>query len=69
MEYTEYAYKNGTVGLYVINDFLHSVVLYYPPDKHAAIEKEFGLEHAKVIAVPYNKLLDQMGRLQSMKLA
>lgn len=68
MEYSEYEYKNGTVGLYTINDFLHSIVLCYPPGTHAAIEKEFGLQNAKVISVPYNKLLQQMGRLRSTKL-
>ncbi len=66
MAYTEYEYKNGTVGLYTINDFLKSVILYYPPPQHEAIEKEFGLQNAEVIAVPYNKYIEQMGRSQSM---
>ncbi len=68
MAYTEYEYKNGIVGLYTINDFLRSVILYYPPDQHAETEKEFGLQNAEVITVPYNKLLEQMGRLHSLKL-
>jgi hypothetical protein len=68
MDYTEYEYKNGTVGLYVINDFLHSVILYYPSDQHQEMEKEFGLDHAEVITVPYNKYLEKLGRLRSMKL-
>lgn len=68
MAYTEYAYKSGTVGLYVIDDFLHSVILYYPPDQHEAMEKEFGLEKAEVITVPYNKFLSKLGKLRSMSL-
>ncbi len=68
MVYTEHEYKSGTIGLYTINDFLHSVILYYPPDQHEAREKEFGLENAEVISVPYNKYLEKLGRLHSMKL-
>lgn len=68
MAYVEYVYKNGTVGLYTIDDFLHSVILYYPPEEHESIEKKFGLENAEVITVPYNKYLEQLGRLRSMKL-
>ena len=69
MAYTEYAYKGGTIGLYIIDDFLHSVILYFPPDHHEAMEKEFGLETAEVISLPYNKLLAQLGRLRSINLA
>lgn len=68
MDYTQYAYKNGTVGLYTIDDFLCSVILDYPHGQHETIEKEFGLQNTEVISVPYNKLLEQMGRLRSMKL-
>lgn len=68
MVYTEFTYKNGTIGLYVIDDFLHSVILYYPPGEHETIEKEFGLENAEVITIPYNKYLNQLGRLRSINL-
>ncbi len=68
MVYTEYEYKNGTVGLYTINDFLHSVILYYTPDQHESMEKEFSLENAEVITIPYNKYLEQLGNSRSMKL-
>jgi len=66
MDYTEYTYKNGTVGLYTIDDALKSVILYYPPNEHAPIENEFGLGTAEVIAVPYNKYLDRLGKLRSI---
>lgn len=68
MVYTEYDYKNGTVGLYTINEFLHSVILYYPPDEHDEMEKEFGLQDAEVITVPFNMYLNRLGRLEKMKL-
>jgi hypothetical protein len=68
MVYTEYEYKNGTIGLYTINDFLYSVILYYPIGQHEVTEKEFGLSSSEVISVPYNKFLEKMGRLQSKNL-
>ncbi len=68
MEYAEYTYKNGTVGLYIINDFLYSVILYFQSSEHKTMEKEFGLEKAEVITIPYNKYLDKMGRLKSIDL-
>ena len=57
MSYTEYPYQGGIVGLYVINNELNSVILDFPPEKHARIEKELGLEQAEQIKVPYNKYL------------
>ena len=68
MAYTDYEYKNGIVGLYIIDDFLHSVILDFPEGHHRAIEKEFELNTTEVISVPYNKYLDQIGKLRSMKL-
>lgn len=68
MDYEEYKYKNGKIGLYTIDDFLHSVILYYPSDKHEAMEKEFGLNNSEVISVPYNKLLKKMNCLRSLKI-
>lgn len=58
MDYDEYAYKDGIVGLYLINDSLHSIILDFPPEKYKAIEKDLGLEKAEVITVPYNKYLE-----------
>ena len=65
---TDYEYKNGVIGLYIINDFLHSVILDFPEGQHEAIEKEFGLATAEVISVPYNKFLEKIGKLRLMKL-
>lgn len=66
MNYSEYSYKNGIIGLYVIDDFLYSVILYYPQKQHDEIEKEIGLNNAEIINIPYNKLLEKMGRLNSI---
>ena len=29
MDYTEYAYSDGTIGLYILDDDLYSVILYF----------------------------------------
>lgn len=65
---TDYKYKKGVVCLYVIDDFLYSVILDFPQGFHEAVEKEFGLDTAEVISVPYDKFLNQIGRLRSMTL-
>lgn len=69
MENTDYEYKGGVVGLYIIDDFLHSVILDFPSKLCITVEKELGLETAEVISAPYNKFLEQIGRLRSMKLS
>lgn len=61
MDYIDYEYDNGTVGLYTLNDSLLSVILDFPKEKHAEMEKAFGLGSAEVIAIPYNKYLNQVG--------
>ncbi len=68
MAYTEYEYKNGIVGLYVIDGFLYSVILDFPQGQHEAMEKEFGLQTTEVMSLPYNKYLEKIGRLRSLKL-
>jgi len=68
MVYTDYEDKNGIVGLYVINDFLYSVILDFPEGQLKTIENEFGLSNIEIINIPYNKLLDQLGRLHSVDL-
>ena len=39
MDYTDYEYDGGVVGLYLINDFLHSLILDYPEGQHEKKEK------------------------------
>ena len=68
MDYVEYAYKNGAVGLYTIDDFHRSVILNFPEGGHEVMEKEFGLQNVELITVPYNKLLEKMGKLRSLSL-
>ncbi len=66
MAYTDCEYKNGIIGLYLINDSLLSVILDFPPDQHDKIEKELGLEKAEVISLPYNKYLENIGLLKTI---
>lgn len=54
MHYTEYSYKNGTIGLYTINKILLSVILYYLQTDIDIIEHELGLQNCEIISVPYN---------------
>lgn len=68
MQYEEYAYKGGTVGLYTINNSLLSVILYYLPGELDAIEKDLNLQDAEVIRVPYNIYLKTMGMGTSIQL-
>lgn len=69
MSYRKYSYKQGTIGLYTIDDFLHAVILYYPQGEHESVEQEFCLAHVKRITVPFNKLLEQLGKLRSVGLS
>lgn len=64
----DYEYKNGIVGLYIIDDFLYSIILDFPEGQHEVMEKELGLNSAEIINIPYNKLLEKIGRLRSMNL-
>lgn len=64
MQYIDYEYMVGIVGLYIINDSLHSVILDFPADKHNEMERRFGLEGAKQIITPYNKLLEDLGEIE-----
>lgn len=66
MAYTDYQYRGGIVGLYVINDFLHSVILDFPEEQGQEIEQEFHLAQAELISIPYNKYLERIGKLESI---
>ncbi|HSX31551.1 MAG TPA: hypothetical protein VLE99_06575 [Candidatus Saccharimonadales bacterium] len=68
MDHTDYEYRTGLVGLYVINNWLHSVILDYPSGQHKTIEHELGLDKAEVISLPYNKYLESLGKLKSIEL-
>lgn len=69
MANTNYEYKTGEVGLYTINDWLYSVILDYPAGEHEKYEKEFGLESAERIKLPYNKYLEKIGKLEKIRTA
>lgn len=69
MANTDFEYKGGIVGLYLIDDFLHSVILDFPEGQAGAIEREFGLSNAEVINIPYNKYLEKIGKLKTVHLS
>lgn len=64
----DYVYKEGKIELYVLEDFLYSVILYYPEGKHEEIEKELRLTESEQIQIPYNKYLDSLEKLRSTEL-
>jgi hypothetical protein len=66
MNHTDYTYKNGVVGLYVINGDLYSVILDFPKPDHHAMENEFGLDHESVLSVPYDKYLTSTNHLKTV---
>jgi len=68
MVHVDYEYKNGLIGLYTINDWLKSVILDYPAGEHEKMEKEFRLESAEIIKLPYNKYLEVAGKLQEKEI-
>jgi len=68
MANVDYEYKGGQVRLYTIDDWLKSVILDYPEGEHEAIAKEFELDKVEVIKIPYNKQLEEMGKLRSKQL-
>lgn len=68
MANVDYEHKGGLIRLYLIDDWLHSVILDYSVGEHETVEKELGLEAAERITVPYNKQLKKMNKLRSMRL-
>lgn len=66
MKHTDYRYKNGIVGLYVINDTLNSIILDFPEGQHNAIAEELGIMTNNLIQQPYNKYLEAQSILPTM---
>lgn len=69
MHCTEYEYAGGIVGLYLINGWLHSVILDFPTQQHTDMKELFSLTQAQEITVPYNLYLEQAGKVQSLTLS
>ena len=69
MRNTDFEYRGGVVGLYVINDFLYSVILDFPSGEHDGVAQELGMSGAEAIDVPYNTYLERLGRLELSKVA
>lgn len=69
MRHVDYEYGGGIVGLYVINELLHSVILDFPTGQHDEVAAALGLEDSEVIEVPYNKYLEKMGQLELTSVA
>jgi hypothetical protein len=65
---TDYNYQDGIVGLYIINDFLQSVILDFPEQLQAKMEAELDLKSAPKIDIPYNKYLQEIGKLEYVDL-
>jgi hypothetical protein len=64
MKHTDYGYGEGVIGLYIINDVLNSVIIDLPAGAHEEASRTLGLQAAEVIAVPYNRYLEQAGQLK-----
>lgn len=65
----DYAYQGGLVRLYLLDDWLHSVILDYPAGQHQVVAEELGLSEKQLISAPYNKYLQELGKLRTMRLA
>jgi len=63
-----FEYKGGLVRLYLIDDWLHSIILSHPHDQLKDIEKELKLKPEEVIEKPYNKFLTSLGMIKTRKL-
>lgn len=69
MDYAEYTYKDGTVGLYCINGVLNSVILSYPEQSYEQVIQELGLHDAPEIEMLFNEYLNKLGKLQTISLS
>lgn len=68
MQSWSFEYRGGLVRLYLIDDWLHSIILSHEYGQIQTVEKELGLKAEDVIVEPYNKYLATAGRLKSRKL-
>lgn len=66
MESITYDYLGGLVRLYLIDGWLHSVILSHDNEKLSEVEKKLGIKKADVIAQPYNVYLESLGKLRTM---
>jgi adenylate cyclase class IV len=64
MKCTNYTYKNGIIGLYVLNNSVYSVILDFDDSEHKNTEQELGLANTTVISVPYDKYLKRLGEFE-----
>ncbi len=60
----EYAYLDGGLALYTVEDEVFSVILGYSEDELPEMEKLFGLDSCEEISVPYNKYMAQLKKLR-----
>jgi hypothetical protein len=68
MRHFDWKLGDGIVGLYVINDALHSVILEYSAGRHEGVARELGLDGAETIEQPYNKYLQARGELEPVRI-
>lgn len=66
MQSESYEFMGGLVRLYLIDDWLHSIILSHEGEVLQEVEQELGLTHDDVIEQPYNEYLDSLGKLKSI---
>ncbi len=60
MTATDYAYKQGRVRLYLLNNEVHSIILDYPVGQELEVAVELGLTEQQLLRVPYNVYLQNI---------
>lgn len=60
---------DGEIGLYLINDWLTSVIVDVPAEYQDAWAQKLELHAQDIITTPYNVLLESLGRANFMQLA
>ncbi|MCB9813173.1 MAG: hypothetical protein H6772_02070 [Pseudomonadales bacterium] len=64
MESQTFDYSEGLVRLYLIDDWLHAIILSHVGDNLLQVEAELGLDSEEVISQPFNVYLDLIGKLK-----